>query len=126
MSAEPSQWLTATIDIDRTPTEFAGDDVDQYSDLVTMGGIYRYAMVIIPALTSATISICIQPNPLIATVPVAINKLDDDATGHFLHATTAGTGSIAVVFEIGGAEYLRIKASANQAADRTFYIRGFN
>ena len=117
------QWLPVLVDVDRA-TEFSGDDVDQYSKLVDLGGDFENVMVIIPTITSSTIGIAIQQTPEISEVPSPVYILDDDATGCFLHATTAATTAMAVKFEIGGARYLRIKCGANQAADRTFYVRG--
>lgn len=120
------QWKTALIDIDRAVDGFAGDDVDQYSELVDLGWEYEYLIVEVPTITSATVSIVGQRGSAITTVPLPIHILDDDATGSFLHATTAGTTSLYVIFRIGGLRYIRILAAGNQAADRTFYVRGFN
>ena len=116
-------WLTALMDIDRA-VEFSGDDVDQYSKLVDLGADYANVMVIIPTITSSTVGVTIQEENLISEVPSPVYILDDDATGNFLHATTAATTAMAVKFEIGGARYIRIKCGANQAADRTFRVRG--
>jgi hypothetical protein len=117
------QWLPVLVDIDRA-TEFSGDDVDQYSALVDLGADFENVLVIIPTITSSTIGIAIQQTPEISEAPSPVYILDDDATGCFLHATTAATTAMAVKFEIGGARYLRIKCGGNQAADRTFYVRG--
>jgi hypothetical protein len=116
-------WKSALIDVDRA-TEFVGDDVDQYSELVDLGGDFKDVLVIIPTITSSTISLCVQMDGDEDTVPDALNILDDDATGHFAHATTAGTAGMAVVFHVGAVQFLRVKAGSNQAADRTFYVRG--
>ena len=121
----PSEWKEALVDVDRD-TEFTGDDVDQYSALVDLGDYYRYVMVFIPTITSSTVGLCLQRDGAIATVPIALNILDDDATGSFLHATTAGTTSMYVIFEVGAIQYIRVKCGADQAADRTFLVRGFN
>ena len=117
------QWLPVLVDIDRA-TEFSGDDVDQYSALVDLGADFENVLVIVPTITSSTVGIAIQQTPGIAEAPSPVYILDDDATGCFLHATTAATTAMAVKFEIGGARYLRIKCGSNQAADRTFYVRG--
>src|SRR3990170_3317516 len=92
-------WKTALVDIDRD-TEFTGDDVDQYSKLVDLGANFDKVVVIIPTLTSSVVSVYIQKTGEIDEVPVSLVALDDDATGHFAHATTAGTGDIAVVFQV--------------------------
>ena len=120
-----SAWKTATIDIDRA-TEFSGDDVDQYSSLVDLDGDFEFLTVIIPTITSATTRPYIQRDGAIATVPVAVSVLDDDATGSFAHANTASVGSEVIIYRIGGVQFIRIKSSANQAADRAYIVRGFN
>ena len=119
----PGPWTSVLTDIDRA-TEFSGDDADKYSKLADLGDNYDSVLVIIPTITSAVISLYIQRDGLIATVPVPLNIFDDDATGHFLHGTSAGTASIAIVFHIGGVQYLRVHSGANQGADRTFWVRG--
>ena len=119
-------WKDAFIDIDRA-SEFTGDDVDQISKLVDLGGNYQDLMVMVPTITSAVVSVMTQESDKADgtnEIPLAINILDDDATGHFVHGTTAGTGGFYIVFHIGGAQYIRIKAAANQGADRTFRVRG--
>lgn len=119
-----SGWEAATIDIDRA-TEFTGDDVDRYSSLVNLGGSYKFLTVIVPALdASGVVTPYIQRGGAEDTVPTAMVALDDDATGHFAHATSSGAGSIAVIFDIGGAQFVRIHCGANQAADRVFYCQG--
>jgi hypothetical protein len=121
-----SGWVTLTLDYDRD-TEFVGDDADRYSELCDLGGLYEKVLVFIPALDAAsTVTPYIQRDNNVATVPVAVHALDDDATGSFAHATSSGSGDIAVVFNISGAETFRLYTSANQAANRVFYCRGFN
>jgi hypothetical protein len=113
------------LDIDRA-VEFVGDDVDQFSKLVDLGDSYEFVTIIIPTITSATIGVSIQMDEYEASIPTAVYALDDDATGDFLHASTAATTAKAITYRLGGARWFRIKAGANQAADRTFYCRGFN
>ncbi len=120
-------WKTALIDIDRT-TEFTGDDVDQYSELVDLGSSFSHVLVKIPTITSATVTIAICKEGSLAKakeeVPDSLYILDRNATGHFLSATTAGTTGGYIIFNVGAAQFIRIKCGANQAADRTFYVRG--
>ncbi|KKN23717.1 hypothetical protein LCGC14_0902180 [marine sediment metagenome] len=126
MAQFASDWKTATLDFDRS-SEFTGDDVDQFSSLVDLGEGYEYLSVFIPALSaSGTVSVWAQRDAAIATVPMVIHILDDDATGSFLHATSSGDGDIYVIFRIGGARYVRIRANADQTANRLFQIKGFN
>ena len=116
-------WKSALIDITRA-TEFVGDDVDQYSELVDLGAEYENVMVLVPTITSATVGLCLQRDAAIATIPLPLHRLDDDATGSFLDATTAAVTSLFTIFKVGAAQYLRVKCGANQAADRQFYVRG--
>jgi hypothetical protein len=125
MTKRYGEVQTILLDIDRA-AEFSGDDVDQYSKLCSLGGVFSNVLLYIPTITEAAISLAVQRDASIATVPVALNILDDDATGHFAHATTAGTAAMAIVFHVGAAEFFRVKAGANQAADRTFYAIGFD
>lgn len=121
-----SKWFTATIDIDRD-TEFTGDDVDQFSDLIDLGDNYEYLLVLCDSvITSSTLAPWVQKTAEIDEVPVVMHILDDDATGSFAHATTAAVTQIAIIFRIGAIQYLRLRAGSNQAADETFSVRGFN
>jgi hypothetical protein len=116
---------SALVDIDRA-SEFTGDVVDQYSALVDLENDYSHVLVYIPVIDSATVSLYLQRDGLVATVPSVLHILDADATGSFLHATTAGTTAKAIIYHVGATQYLRIYTSASQTADRTFYVRGFN
>jgi hypothetical protein len=121
-----SQWKTVTLDYDRSATEFTGDDVDRFTELIDLGNDYEFINVFIPTIDSATVTPYVQRDNAIATVPVVVHILDDDATGSFAHATTAGTGALTCIFRIGGIRWLRLYTGANQTADRTFYVKGFN
>jgi hypothetical protein len=122
-----SEWKTATLDYDRVATEFVGDDVDRFTDLVDLGDNYEFLTVFIPTLSAqATIMPYVQRDELIATVPVAVHAFDADATGTFAHATSSGAGGIVATFRIGGTRYFRLYAGADQTANRVFYCRGFN
>lgn len=122
----PSGWKTVTLDYDRA-TEFTGDDADRFSELVDINGQYEFVTVLIPALsTSAVVSLYVQEDEKIATVPKILHSLDRDATGSFAHSTSDGAGSIAVTFRLGYAQFFRIHCHANQSADRVFKVQGFN
>ncbi len=119
-------WKEATIDIDRD-TEFTGDDADQFSDVVDLGEDYEFVTVHFDGvITSATLNAWVQKGAEIDEVPVVKHALDDDATGSFAHATTEAVTSVSVTFRIGGYQFLRLRCGSNQAADRTFSLRGFN
>jgi hypothetical protein len=116
-------WKTVLMDIDRD-VEFTGDDADKYSALIDLGQEYENVLVFVPTITSSTISLCLQRDKEISTVPIALHILDDDATGSFLSATTAAVTSCYILFNTGAIQFLRIYSATNQAADRTFYVRG--
>lgn len=121
-----SSWEAATIDIDRA-TEFSGDDVDRYSSVVDLGDNYEFATVFIPTITSAQITPYLQREADVDLVPAVSHFFHDiDADTNVVQSTVAGTGGIVVTFNIGGSRYFRLHSGANQAADRTFYCRGFN
>lgn len=117
--------FTVTIDIDRS-TEFSGDDVDQYSELCNLGQLCDKVQVWIPTLNAeGTVSLYLQRDGDIDTVPKALYAWRDaDADGTVLYATASGAGGIVVVFDVGSAQYFRIKVSANQSADRDFTCIG--
>uniref|UniRef100_A0A6M3KBB1 Uncharacterized protein n=1 Tax=viral metagenome TaxID=1070528 RepID=A0A6M3KBB1_9ZZZZ len=117
-------WKTATIDIDRA-SEFTGDDVDRFSSLISLEADYENVLVVIPALSSsAVVSLYIQTDASIASVPVQMQVMDSDATGHHVLGTSSGAGSVAIVFHVGAVQYFRVHCGANQAADRAFTVRG--
>ena len=124
MLINPGPVRTALIDIDRA-TEFVGDDVDQFSMLVDLGGFFENAQVWLPTLSSEGVaSIYAQRDAAVATVPVQVQTLDDNATGHFAKATTSGAGGIVITFNNVNTQYLRVKVAANQSADRSIIVRG--
>ena len=121
-----TKWTEALIDIDRS-TEFTGDDVLRYSKLVTLPLNYEFVTVVVPALSaSGVVSIYVQMDAEVDTVPVIVHAFDADATGSFAHATASTAGGIVVTFRIGGFQHLRIHVAADQAADRSFQLRGFD
>ena len=112
------------IDIDRA-TEFTGDDVDRFSELVDLEDNYSNVLVWIPALdASGVVSLYLQQDGEEDSVPLQIQSFDADATGHFIQGTSSGAGDIAIIFNVGGVQHLRVHVAANQAADVTFYVRG--
>jgi len=115
---------TCLMDIDRS-TEFTGDDVDQYSNLVDLGGFYENVQVFIPTIDSATVSLAVQKTGAVTEVPLPFYDWNDsDADGDVLKATTAATTTHVVTFKGVHCQYLRVKTSNDQTADRTFYVRG--
>ncbi len=131
----PTGWKITNIDPERRVAgpEFTGDDIDRYSELVDLGGYYEFIGVYIPTIDSAVITPYVQRDnkvdiatPANGTVPTPVVTMDANATGHFAHATSAGTGDIFVIFRIGGHQYVRLHSSVNQGDAGPFYVRGFN
>ncbi len=117
-------WKEALVDIDRA-TEFTGDDVDRFSELVDLGMDYKHLVVCVPALdASATVRVYGQRDAAIATVPHPVVSIKKESTGHIAQVTTSGAGDMEVSFDIGGIQFLRIYLSANQTADRSIWVRG--
>lgn len=117
--------LAALLDYNRAATEFTGDDVDRFTALVDLGRQWEWVRIDVPTIDSATVSIYVQFDAAVATVPVLLHyKLPADASTA-AWATTAGTGGYSIVCPcLGGAQYIRLYTGANQTADRTFYVQG--
>lgn len=117
-------WQAALIDIDRD-TEFTGDDVDRYSALVDLGRECGGVIIHVPTIDSATVAVYAQRDSGEDTVPAEVHykKPSDEATQAW--ATTAGTGGLFIHCPyLGAVRYIRLYTSANQTADRTFYVLG--
>lgn len=107
-----SPWLTATVAQNATT-----------SGEVDLGNIYRRLVVLIPTLDSSTVTVHISDESSGTFYPV--NAFDADTTGDFAHATSAGTAAKAVVFRIGGAQYIKVVCGSSQSSSaRTFLLRG--
>ena len=117
-------WQSVLMDIDLT-AQYSGEDIDRTSALVNLGAEYTGVMIFVPAIDSAAVSLLVQRNSAIATVPVGLHyKLPSDASTA-LWATTAGTGGCMIHCPcLGGIQYFRIYTGTNQTADRTFYVKG--
>lgn len=123
----PSGWKDVTLDYDRADEGFTDEDVDRFTELVDMKGSYEFILVLIPTIESALVSVRVQNDEKKDTNPFAVHDfLDISADNTVLQATTDGTGNIAVVLRIGGAQWFRLYCSANQTADRVFKVQGYN
>jgi len=110
-----SAWKTATIPI-------TGADKKNSTE-VDLGQPYEEVLVLCPAITDATLGVSVSNEASGTFYPV--QAFDADATGSFLHATTTGTTAKAVIFHIGGARFLKIVSSNDQATEaRVFKVRG--
>lgn len=106
-------WKTATIAKDAT-----------LSDVVDLGNSFGKLLVLVPTITSATVSVHISNESGGTYYPV--QSFDADATGHFLHASTADTGGIALIFNLGGVQFVKIATGAGQGAARSILVRGID
>ena len=114
-------WKSATIDIDRTPTEFTGDDVDRYTDLVDLGREYEKLAIIVPAvITVSELLIYVQSDEKIATVPCLLHVVNTDTA----YTVTLAVSTYFTCDCITGIRFLRLYSATNQAADAVFSICG--
>ena len=97
-------WKAATIAANQTD-----------SDEVDVGRDFDYLEIQIPALDACTIKL--------QTAEKTGDTFRDLGDGE---ATESGTHNYHDVFNLGGYQFIRIKASANQSAGETFKCRGFN
>lgn len=87
---------------------------------IDLGYNYEKVLVMVPAISSGTITVHISNTSVGTFYPMYI--LNGDATGDFAHATTAQTNTKAVVFNIGGARYIKVVFGASQTL--TVTVRG--
>ena len=116
MGLSIGDWKTALIDISESTT---------LSAEVDLGSEFEDLLVLVPTITSSTVTVHVAKESGGTFYPLHI--LDDDATGSFASASTAATTSIALLFKIGGIRYIKIACgSAQETTDKTFYVRGIN
>jgi hypothetical protein len=108
-------WKTATL-------AYATDD--DLTPEVDLEDNYEYMTCLIPTIESSTVTVHVAKSSGGTFFPMY--EFDDDQTGDFAHATTAATTTHAVIFRVGGCQFIKISLGTGQTADRTFYVRGFN
>lgn len=98
-------WKTATIAAsDTTSTE------------IDLGDNFDFMNVIIPTITNCKLSVQVAQ----ASGGTFYDLGDGTVTSHTI------TGNFATVFEVGGYQFVKIKSSVTQAAERSFEVRGFD
>ena len=110
-----SGWKNAVI-------TFATDDNN--SAEVNLGGTYESLMVLIPTLSNAsktTVHVC---NVSGGTF-VPLYMFDTNAVGDFAQITDDADTAKAIIFKIGGAQYIKVVCADDQAANITFKVQGF-
>ena len=119
-------WIPVLLDYDRDE-EFTGDDADQFSTICNLGGAYEFVTVILPIMDSADVTLYVQKTDAVDEIPALLYVLDYDAAGALVQTSaTVSTAAFTLTYRIGGAQFFRLKCSANQDPDITFYCRGFN
>ena len=90
-----------------------------------LGGVFRNVQVYSPAIDSATLTVKISR--LTTETAVQVYAWDADATGNFVHTTTARATAGMEVFKDICARYITLVLSVAQStAARTFYVRGID
>lgn len=88
-----------------------------------LGSVFRNVQVYTPAIDSATLTV--KVSRLTTDTAVQTYAWDADATGNFVHTTTAKATAGMEVFKDICARYVTLVLGAAQTtAARTFYIRG--
>ena len=118
-----SEWKDCLIDINRTPAEFASDDVDRYSSVVDLGDAYDKLAIIVPAtVTAGELLIYVQELAAIATVPALLHTVNTDTAW----TVTLAVSTFFTCDCLNGGRYLRLYSATNQAQDVTFRVLGTN
>ena len=91
---------------------------------VDLGGYYRYVTVLIPTITSSVMGVKIARESGGTFYPLHHN--DGVTVLRVADTTTAATTSLATIFEIGGAQFLKLYCAAQNSGAITCYVRGFN
>ena len=116
-------WQAVLMDIDLT-AEYSGEDIDRTSALVDLGHECSGVMIFVPTISSAAISLLVQRDSTITTVPVALHHKLPSSDATALWATTASAGAYVIHVPLDCIQYFRILTGADQTADRTFYVKG--
>ena len=109
-----SEWMDAVVDKAGTT-----------SHAVDLQAGYKELLVLVPTIDSATTTVHVAKE--IGGTYYPVYAFDMDGTGAFAHASTKATTSIALVFKIGGARYVKVVFSdAQNTAERVIPIKGIN
>jgi len=92
-------------------------DISDDDDLSTegdLGDLCDEVAIVIPSLDSCNVSLQVKD-------PDMGNTYQDLGNNQ---TTMTTTGGYTTTFKLGGWRYVKVKTSAGQSADRTFYLRG--
>lgn len=107
------EWKNATITIT------SDDDLSAEVDL---GRPYDTLLIVIPTITSSTVSVKVAEKSGGTFQDLYITATSDGDDDQPI--TTAGTGGITWIVPIGGFQFIKIATGAGQAANRTFRVCG--
>jgi len=100
------EWKTITL------VQATDDDLTPACDL---GNSWEYMQLVIPAITASTIGL------LVARKSAETYQTLGDSS----NVIASSSGGFSTTLQLGGFQFIKIKTSAGQAADRTFYARGY-
>jgi hypothetical protein len=115
----PGGWkdavLTYTTDDDLTPE-------------VDLGATFNYLLVLVPTITSSTVTVHVSDVSGGTFYPLhrIVSTGNAASITSYAEATTQAVTSVAVIFFIGAAQFIKIACGTGQAASHTFKVRGFN
>ena len=89
-----------------------------------LGMDFEKVQVYSPAIDSATLTV--KPSRATGDTAVQAYATDDDATGDFVHTTSAKTAAAMNVLTVMARYVTLVLSAAQTSAARTFYIRGVN
>ena len=98
-------WLPCLINVSVNATE---------SEEVNLGRECDFLLIEIPTITSANLSLKVSRT----------SGGTFQALGSGNQIIVAGTGAFTTTVKLGGYQFIKIVSSANQAANRTFRVRG--
>ena len=114
MGLRLGSWKTVTVAKDGTS-----------SSETDLGGVFRNVQVYSTAIDSATLTV--KTSRETGDTAVQTYAWDADATGNFVHTTTAKATAGVEVFKDICARFITLVLSAAQStAARTFYVRGID
>ena len=90
---------------------------------INLGLPFQKVLVLVPTISSATVAVSVAMATGGDYFPVY--QLKGENTGDTLYTTNATTATKAVIFDIGGAQFIKVVFSATQTT-KTVYVRGFN
>jgi len=111
-----SDWKTALVN-------FSVDK--KVSEAVDLGGNYEFLTVIQPTLDNAA-TLTVHIGMTLTGTFYPAYQLDNDAGADYAQITTGLATARAVVFQIGGAQFVEVVVGTDVTSDKTFYVKGYD